>query len=548
MENVRFAKAFQHLNDVCSRAVNEQDALLKRLLIENKDTDYGRRYSFEDIRDFEGYREKVPLTEFSDYNGYIDRIINGESNVLTSAPVVFFNISSGSVGETKYIPIVREDIDMHRLYAEEAIPGIVQNELHYDDPNELFSCIFNVGDVFMTSMADGRLCGVRSGIYLQSAMAEGKLDTSVFTAPPDIMFPPEISDMLYPKVRCALANANVTAIHGVFIHRMAGLFGYIEHHFDALVDDIRHGTVGENFRMSDGVRQQIADRFEPDPDRADYLSSLSSKDLADNMLHKIWPRLKYLRCIDGCQFCTYGNSIAKYTEGIPLHSYIYAASESGIGVSIGLNKPGEYVLLPDVCYCEFIPENDKDKNRTLSIGELETGKRYEIVITTLSGLYRYRLGDVVEVTGWYGQAPIIKVCYRREHIMSLADERVNLSQLEPAVMLFRQRTGIATEQYCVSGEIDDLVSKYILYIEEPTTDVSNLGRILDECLCEYSVSYRNERNIDSLGVPVVKTLRPGSFAAYYRKFRDGKRNDQMKPLRILTSQEQVTFFKNREEK
>ena len=547
MESERYAEAFRHLRDVCGRAVSEQDALLTRLLRDNKDTVYGRRYGFADIHGHADYQEKVPVTDFSDYDGYISRIINGERDVLTSAPAVFFNISSGSVGEQKYIPIVREDIDKHRLYAEEAIPGIVQNELAHDDPDELFGCIFNVGDVFMTSLADGRLCGVRSGIYLQSAMAAGTLDTSVYTAPPDIMFPREITDMLYPKVRYALANEKVTAIHGVFVHRMAGLFGYVERNFSAFIDDIRYGRVGEGFRMSDSVRKQLSGRFAPDPERADYLASIAGKDLADGMLLKIWRKLRYIRCINGGQFSIYGDSAAEYVRGVPIHSYIYAASESGIGVSPGMGMIGEYVLLPDVCYAEFIPADGGDGTETLTIGEIETGKHYEIIVTTLSGLYRYRLGDVIEVTGRYGEAPIIKVCYRRELVMNVADERMNVSQLEPAVMLFEQRTGISTLQYCFSGEMGDMLPRYVLYIEAPLTDVQDTGMILDECLCRFGVNYRNERIIGSLGVPAVRTLKPGSFADYYSIFRDGKRNDQLKPLRILTSTEQISFFKSRME-
>ena len=547
MESGRYAEAFRHLRDVCGRAVSEQEALLKRLLQENKDTVYGRRYGFADIRGHTDYREKVPVTVFSDYDGYINRIINGDRDVLTSAPAVFFNVSSGSVGEQKYIPIVREDVDKHRLYAEEAIPGIVQNELPHDDPEELFGCIFNVGDVFMTTLADGRLCGVRSGIYLQSAMAAGELDTSVYTAPPDIMFPREITDMLYPKVRYALANENVTAIHGVFVHRMAGLFGYIDRKFGAFIEDIRYGRVGEGFRMSDSVRKQLSGRFAPDPERADYLASIAGKDLAYGMLLKIWRKLRYIRCINGGQFSVYGDSASRYVKGVPIHSYIYAASESGIGVSPGMGLQGEYVLLPDVCYTEFIPDESGDETDTLTIGEIETGKRYEIIITTLSGLYRYRLGDVVEVTGRYGEAPVIRICYRRELVMNVADERMNASQLEPAVMLFEQRTGISTLKYCFSGEMGDTLPRYVLYIEAPLTGVTDAGMILDECLCKFGVNYRNERIIGSLGVPDVKPLKPGSFEEYYSEFRDGKRNDQLKPLRILTSPEQISFFRSRME-
>ncbi|MBQ4311649.1 MAG: GH3 auxin-responsive promoter family protein [Oscillospiraceae bacterium] len=548
MENERYEDAFRHLREVCGRAVSEQEKLLKRLLRENEDTFYGKRYCFADIRHSGEYRRKVPLTEFSDYDGYIDRIINGEGNVLTSAPAVFFNISSGSVGEQKYIPIVREDIDKHRLYAEEAIPGIVQSNISHDRPDDLFGCIFNIGDVFMTSLPDGRLCGVRSGIYLQSAMAADALDASVYTAPPDIMFPKKITDMLYPKVRCALANENITAIHGVFIHRAAGLFAYIERNFDAFIYDIRHGTVGEGFRMSDDVRRQLEGRFVPDPARADRLASLAGKELGDGMLLKIWPKLRYIRCINGGQFSVYGDSAAKYVKGVPIHSYIYAASESVMGVSPGMDMPGEYVLIPDVCYTEFLPADDEGEGTdTLTIGELETGKRYEIIITTLSGLYRYRIGDVIEVTGRYGEAPVIKVCYRKGLVMNIADERMNLSQLEPAVMLFEEKTGISTLQYCFSGEMNDTAPRYVMYIEGAPADTQNAGKILDECLCKFGVNYKNERSIGSLGMPAVKALRAGSFAEYYAKYRDGKRNDQLKPLRILSSSEQTAFFNSRTE-
>lgn len=544
----RYEDAFRHMREMCGRAVSEQEALLTRLLRENEDTYYGRLHGFADIRRSSDYCKNVPLTEFADYDGYIDRIINGEMNVLTSAPAVFFNISSGSVGEQKYIPIVREDIDKHRLYAEEAIPGIVQSELAHDRSDDLFSCIFNIGDVFMTTLADGRPCGVRSGIYLQSAMAADTLDTSVYTAPPDIMFPHKITDMLYPKVRYALANENITAIHGVFIHRAAGLFAYIERNFDAFIYDIRHGTVGGGFRMSDDIRRQLSGRFAPDPARADCLASLAGSDLADGMLLKIWPKLRYIRCINGGQFSVYGDSAAKYVRGVPMHSYIYAASESGIGVSPGMDMPGEYVLLPDVCYTEFLPADDDCESKdTLTIGELETGKRYEIVITTLSGLYRYRIGDVIEVTGRYGEAPIIKVCYRRGLVMNIADERMNLSQLEPAVMLFEEKTGVSTLQYCFSGEMHDTAPRYVMYIEGTPNDTKNAGKILDECLCRFGVNYKNERSIGSLGMPVVKALRAGSFAEYYAKYRDGKRNDQLKPLRILSAPEQTAFFNSRAE-
>ena len=73
---------------------------------------------------------------------------------------------------------------------------------------------------------------------------------------------------------------------------------------------------------------------------------------------------------------------------------------------------GTYVLVPRAMFFEFIPIELADSEIVFA-DQVEVGKSYEVIITTVSGLYRYRLGDVVKVVGFYNSTPLIEFLYRQ---------------------------------------------------------------------------------------------------------------------------------------
>ena len=75
-----------------------------------------------------------------------------------------------------------------------------------------------------------------------------------------------------------------------------------------------------------------------------------------------------------------------------------------------------FVLIPDGGFYEFIPARDSYAGRTLTIDELEVGENYEIIVTNLSGFYRYRLQDVIRVTGFYNETPLVRFVYRKNQL------------------------------------------------------------------------------------------------------------------------------------
>ncbi len=539
-------KAAARLRDACSHACEEQERLLARLLRRNAHTEFGERYGFEGIRGGGAYSRAVPLSTSRDYDGSFARIIRGERNVLTADPPVFFTISAGSTGKPKYIPLCREDAEKQRLYVDEAIRGIIRQAMPQYSPQELFGCIFHLSEFYLTDMPDGIMNGVRSGVSFRTAHREGSFDLSCFSAPEEVLFPPRLEDMLYLKILFALANRRVTAIHGVFAHRAVYMFEYILLHWDELIHDIRTGTASGCFRLSDEWKEYLRRKLSPDPERAEQLARLDRAALRDGMLTKIWKDLRYIRLINGPLFRPFSERLAALAGDVPQHSFIYAASESNMGVAPRLGADGEYALLPDVCYFEFIPEEQIDApSDFLTVGEVEEGKRYEIVLTTLSGLWRYRIGDVVEIAGFLGESPVVRICYRKDLVISLLDEKMNTMQLDGAVRAFSERTGVRADGYCVAGSFEGLYPKYIVYLETGGELPAGASEEMDRCLCENSLGYKGIRTMNELACAEAFSVPEGTFSDYQESRREkGTRTEQAKPVRVLSTKEQIAFFES----
>jgi len=78
--------------------------VLKNILEDNKNTEYGKKYKFSQISNYEEYKNNIPISNYNDFKPYIDRMYNGEDNILTSYPIETFNCTSGSEGQQKLIP------------------------------------------------------------------------------------------------------------------------------------------------------------------------------------------------------------------------------------------------------------------------------------------------------------------------------------------------------------------------------------------------------------------------------------------------------------
>ena len=108
--------ATARFEELCDNAFAEQEKFLMDRLAENKDTEYGRLFGFEDIHSVEEYQKELPITFHYDYEAIIERQVEGEEGLLTAEKPVYYCISSGSTDSPKYVPILERDILRQQFY------------------------------------------------------------------------------------------------------------------------------------------------------------------------------------------------------------------------------------------------------------------------------------------------------------------------------------------------------------------------------------------------------------------------------------------------
>lgn len=551
-------KTLKEFRELCEHADRAQERLLLELLAKNSGTEFGRAYNFSEIESVAEYQAHVPVTDYDDYEKQIARGIAGEQRLLLEEETAFYCISSGSTHLPKYLPVTKTDIMLQKRYLMDAVMETIQKETGIPE-SSLFEKIFETGEFFQTFMPDGTMNGVRSGVLHRWLKQDGQISWERYTAPKEVLFPEKLEDMLYIKLRFALACSSLTAIHGVFVHRLVGLFEYIAQNWQALLHDMEVGSVSDCFSVSDSWKEYLAEHLPPDPHRAAVLKAIRPDHMQDRLIRRIWPKLKYIRVVGGSIFASYMERLKQFTGDLPIHYYAYAASEGVFGISLSMDWqttcqtliPDDsmgwpdacYTLIPDECFFEFLPVNGGGELNTFS--ELEKGEKYELLITNRSGLYRYAMGDVVEIVDFYGKAPVVRICYRKNQIMDLADEKMNIRQMEAAIRTFEKASDCQTEGYFAEENLAELPPSYLICLElRSGTLPHDASSLLDQCLGESCFAYRSARGMGEIGPARAVLLKKGCFRAYEKFLVDsGYRVEQNKPLRILRTQEQMDFFK-----
>lgn len=534
-------KSLQLLRSTAADARRIQRQQLEHILRCNAETQYGRRYKFSSLASASAFRDRVPISEYSDYQEYIEKQIQGMPAQLTQAPPVYYAITSGSTGTPKYVPVTQEDMQIHYRYIHGGIFGMVQEYYPQRTPEQLFGKILETGEFAKTCLQNGQLCGIRSASLYQWLERQGNFDASHYCVPHEVLFPETLEDLSYLKARFALAERDITAIHSVFLHRVVHLLDYIVEHWELLLRDMERGTVDGSVVLSGAWKKKVEVWLPPDPRRAAELRAMKIPQNPTDMARRIWPKMSYIVGIGGANFPQYTKTVQEYAGGIPIHHFIYGASEGFLSIAAGVDRPDAYILLPEAGFFEFLPVNGETAQQALTIEALEIGKRYELVFTNHSGLYRYRMKDVLEVVDWYGQAPVVRFCYRTNQALNVADEKLNTEQLRTAFADFEKCAGLAGTPFCAQEDLSVRPGRYLFYVEAAPFPAA--ADLLDECLARASLGYRGCRSMNEIGPTRVCFVPPGSFRRYEEQLIGQRRTmAQYKPVQVLHSQESQNFF------
>ena len=546
--------ALRKFDDSTIHASSNNKELLKKLLNDNKETEYGKKYNFASIRNISDYQQQVPLTTYDDYETYIDRMTeHGERNLLTAYPVVFYASTSGTSGSPKKIPVTDKGLSVFQNHSA-TIQFAVFSEFY---KNTKWKDFHNGAVFLLLSLSHEPLKdGVEFGSISSAALDEEKLKAMSYfiTTPKEVLSHTQNTDLKYLHSRYALAEREISMMAGAYIPALVDIMNYIKENQKDLVSDIRNGIIGKGIRMPDELRKTLEEDLKPDPKRADELETIFSEGFNEKVMRKIWPKLQGISAIWAGNFSMYARKLQQFSgRSIPYYTNTYVSSEGVFGIA---RHPFDqcYAMIPESCFYEFIPMDgkagsDEENNpQTLLIDEVEEGKEYELVITNQSGFYRYRMGDVIRVVGFYNESPLVVFKYRKKNIVSIAGEKFTEDHLLSAIREFERRTDISIIDYCMYPDREAEPGRYVIIIEPnekvPAEKLEECKKVLAEELTRASTSYAHYVHGGNMGEPEIVFLQSQTFQLQreMKMYKTGLTENQLKTVRVLTTKEQIGFF------
>ena len=489
--------------------------VLSNILSHNKNTEIGKKWSFNSIKMIEDYRSNVPLTNYEDYRPYIERMVEkGEENLISPDKVIYYSPTSGTTSSSKLFPkfvapgrsgytseqtllLMSRHQDRSTPLGVPIIPGsnadvgalIEQNPLHFLAPPEAY-----------------QIADFKSAVYIQMVFG---LKTS--------------------SVKCILAG---------FCPTVLTAFNLLAQEWEQMIEDIRNGTLKSSLDLTESQKIALNKAMgDGDFKRADELNIvLSNSAKCDggrfkSVAQQLWPNLSLISAIAGGSFATYVPKLQHYLgDKIHIGSHLYVATEGMFGVNKWPHsRVSAYSLMTSQIFFEFIPLANADSSQpiTLLAEEIKVGEVYEIVVTTSRGLYRYRMGDLIKVLeeGSASEPPVIDVLGRKNLVLNICGEKVTEYQLTAAITAAIGPDG-PWNQYLLQGYILTANTKSIppthqLWIEfSPREDTSVIdmqttiaegAAYIDKTLAEMNTPYGDSRVRNMIGPLMVSTVNAGTF-------------------------------------
>lgn len=476
VSSLRMSEIERYTTEPCELQ-NEQ---LLWLLERGAKTLYGKQHGFAGVDSCDTYRKVIPLTTYDDLRPYIEKGLSGTDNLLWNEPVKWYAKSSGTTSQrSKFIPV-----------SESAI-----KHSHFKgcrDALYMAANIFPDSDIF-----DGKTLALGGSHQVENQSKDIK-----------------VGDLSAIMLANAPAWTNWLKVPSLDIMLMEN--------WEEKIEMIANTTLFQDVRCLTGVPS--------------WFLSLIQKMITDNgvsTITDIWPNLEL--------FIHGGVSMEPYREIykklIPSDhmNYLetYNASEGFFGIQSSAEDNSLLLMLDYKTYYEFIPMNDWDSPnpKTLTLDEVKVGENYALVITTSSGLWRYKIGDTIKFTSLKPYKFIITG--RTQLFINAFGEEVMINNTNKAISEACKKSNSEIYDYTVAPIYMDEDShgahEWIIEFVTLPADIENFGNLLDNELRKANSDYDAKRN-SSLNKPTIHIAPQGFFNDWLKS--QGKLGGQHKIPRL----------------
>ncbi|KAL6993807.1 hypothetical protein U1Q18_011921 [Sarracenia purpurea var. burkii] len=523
------AKALQFIEEMTKDVDAVQEKVLGEILSRNGQTEYLRRFNLGGATDRDTFKSHVPVVSYGDLQPYIQRIANGDrSPILSSHPISEFLTSSGtSAGERKLMPTIQEEWDRRQLLYSLLMPVMNLYVPGLDKGKGLYFLFVKAE----TKTPGGLLARpVLTSYYKSQIFKTRPYDPyNVYTSPDEAILCPDSFQSMYTQMLCGLLMRHqVLRVGAVFASGLLRAIRFLQLNWKLLAADISTGTLNPGITDA-SLRKSVSSILKPNPELAEFVAEECEGENWAGIITRLWPNTKYIDVIVTGAMAQYAPTLDYYGGGLPLCCTMYASSECYFGLNLNpMAKPSEvsYTIMPNMGYFEFLPletaaERDSPPPRLVDLAGVEVDKEYELVITTYSGLCRYRVGDILRVTGFYNSAPQFKFVRRKNVLLSIDSDKTDEAELQKAIenaSLLLREFNTSVVEYTSYADTKTIPGHYVIYWELMAKDDSGWPsrEVLDECcrVMEESMNsvYRQGRVADnSIGPLEIRVVKNGTF-------------------------------------
>jgi hypothetical protein len=461
--------------------LDAQREVLQDLVTSAQYTEFGRKYNFSSLFNVKAFKEAVPIHEYDDIKPYIERIMEGEQNILWNTPIYWFAKSSGTTSDkSKFIPISEESLQ----------------DGHYKASKDVLSLYYQFHPESNLLTGKGLVIGGSHNIN------------------------PMNNDAQYGDLSAVLLQNSPFWGHWL---RTPDLSIALMDEWESKIEKLAENTMYENVTSISGVPTWTLVLFKR------ILELTGKKNMSE-----VWPSLE-LYMHGGVSFTPYREQFKNIIGKDINYLEMYNASEGFFAAQDIPGQEGMLLFTDHGIFMEFMPvgEYGKPNPQTVGLQDVELGHNYALVISTNGGLWRYLVGDTVQFTSIRPYR--VKVSGRLKHFINAFGEEVIVDNSDMAIAAACAKTGAVVNDYTAAPIYFTASSngahEWLIEFEKDPASLEAFTQELDTALKSINSDYEAKRYKSiALGMPLVHSLRKGTFAEWLQS--KGKLGGQHKVPRL----------------
>ncbi|MBB3894052.1 GH3 auxin-responsive promoter family protein [Bacteroides pyogenes] len=466
-----------------------QRQVLSRLTAQAAQTEWGKRYDYVSIRDYEDFRNRLPIQTYEDIKPYVERLRAGEQNLLWPSEIRWFAKSSGTTNDkSKFLPVSKESLQ----------------DTHYRGGKDAVALYFRINSDSRLFSGKGLILG---GSHSPNLSSNHSL----------------VGDL------SAILIQNVTPL--VNLIRIPNKKIALMDEWESKIEAIANSTVRSNVTNLSGVPSWML-----------VLIKHILEKTGKSTLEEVWPNLEVF-FHGGVAFTPYREQYKQVIRSPKMH-YVetYNASEGYFGTQNDLSDPSMLLMIDYGVFYEFIPleEVGKENPRAYCLEEVELNKNYAMVISTSCGLWRYMIGDTVKFTSKNPYKFVITG--RTKHFINAFGEELIVDNAEKGLVKACAATGAQVSEYSAAPVFMDENAKcrhqWLIEFAKAPDSLEKFAAVLDATLKEVNSDYEAKRWKDIALQPLeVIVARPRLFHDWLAQ--KGKLGGQHKIPRLSNTREYI---------